>query len=266
MIAAEDICTTRGNLAGISLRVEPGTVLALMGPNGSGKSTLLHVLAGDLAASSGSVRLQDRLLAAWPAARLATIRAVLPQTSHVAFPIQVTDLVAIGRLPHRGLARGGDAEAVTAALSALGLQPLAHRPYHRLSGGERQRVQFARVLAQIWQPPGETSPGENSPRLLLLDEPTNNLDPAQRLALMQLVRRLAGQGIAVVVVLHDLTEALNFADHGLLLRDGRVVAQGPIRDVLTPAAIAAAFDVEAVILGGPQGSFHVAVLGEKAAG
>ncbi|MBL8709955.1 MAG: heme ABC transporter ATP-binding protein [Rhodospirillaceae bacterium] len=261
MIAAEGICTTRGNLAGISLRAEPGTVLALMGPNGSGKSTLLHVLAGDLAASSGSVRLQGRPLAAWPAAALATIRAVLPQTSQVAFPIQVTDLVAIGRLPHRGLARGGDAEAVAAALTALGLQHLAHRPYQRLSGGERQRVQFARVLAQIWRPPGETSP-----RLLLLDEPTNNLDPAQRLALMQLVRRLAGQGTAVVAVLHDLTEALNFADHGLLLRDGRVVAGGPIHDVLTPAAIAAAFDVEAVILAGPLGSSHVAVLGEKPAG
>ncbi|WP_374375940.1 heme ABC transporter ATP-binding protein [Dongia sp.] len=260
MIRADNIATTRGHLADISLKVEPGEVLALMGPNGSGKSTLLHVLAGDLPPRVGSVVVAGRKLGDWSPAELATIRAVLPQTAHVAFPITVADLVAIGRLPYRHHGAGGERAAVAWALDAVGLTDFAGRSYQRLSGGERQRVQFARVLAQIWQPMGACVP-----RLLLLDEPTNNLDPAQRLGIMHLVRRLAGQGIAIVIVLHDLTEALRFADQGLLLRDGRVVAQGAVGDVLTPQNIAAAFDVEAAILTSSGGTCHVTVLGQKSA-
>lgn len=99
------------------------------------------------------------------------------------------------------------------------------------------------MLAQIWRPEGF---GE--PRLLLLDEPANNLDPAQRLAVMRRIRSLADSGLAIVVVLHDLTEALRFADQGLLLRDGWTLAQGPIGEVVTPGLMAAAFDVEAAII------------------
>jgi iron complex transport system ATP-binding protein len=260
MIVARDIATTRGHLTDLSLAVKPGEVLALMGPNGSGKSTLLNVLSGDLAPTAGSVRIAGAELSHWSGAELATLRAVLPQSSHVAFPISVADLVAIGRLPYRHLGKGSDRAAVAWALEAVGLDHLAHRAYQRLSGGERQRVQMARVLAQIWQPPGN-----DAPRLLLLDEPTNNLDPAQRLGVMHLVRRLADRGIAIVVVLHDLTEALRFADLGLLLRDGRRVAQGRIGEVLTPPHIAAAFDIEAAILTDPRGSSHVTVLGRKSA-
>ena len=260
MIRAENICVTRGNLTDISLHLAPGEILALMGPNGSGKSTLLHVLAGDLKPRAGSVTVAGRALKEWHTAELATRRAVLPQSSQVVFPIAVADLVAIGRLPYRHHGSGSERAAVAWALEAVGLTSFAHRSYQRLSGGERQRVQFARILAQIWQPAGTREPS-----LLLLDEPTNNLDPAQRLGIMQLVRRMAGQGIAIVVVLHDLTEALRFADRGLMLREGRVVAQGPIRDVLTPDHIAAAFDVEAMLLTDPTGTSHVTVLGQKAA-
>lgn len=265
MIVAQGIATTRGHLAGLSLAVKSGEVLALMGPNGSGKSTLLNVLSGDLAPTAGSVRIAGAELGQWSGAELATLRAVLPQSSHVAFPISVADLVAIGRLPYRHLGKGSDRAAVAWALEAVGLEHLAHRAYQRLSGGERQRVQMARVLAQIWQPPKVNGTGDSEPRLLLLDEPTNNLDPAQRLAIMHLVRRLADRGIAIVVVLHDLTEALRFADLGLLLRDGRAVAQGPVAEVLTPRHIAVAFDIEAAILTDPRGASHVTVLGRKSA-
>jgi len=252
MIRAASIATTRGHLRDISLLARPGRVLALMGPNGSGKSTLLHVLAGDLAPVAGEVQLLSRPLSAWNRTELAMQRAVLPQASQVAFPVRVRDLVGIGRLPYRGHAKGADRLAVTESLSAVGLAPLADALYHRLSGGEKQRVQLARVLAQIWQPREDAAP-----RLLLLDEPTNNLDPAQRLAVMACVQSLARRGLAIVVVLHDLSEALRFADDGLLLRDGRVLAQGSIHDVLTPDLIAAAFDVTAAIV---VGNGHPAVV------
>ena len=245
MISARGIATVRGHLRDISLLAEPGKVLALMGPNGSGKSTLLHALAGDLAPSACDIYLLSRPLKTWDRTALAMQRAVLPQSSQVAFPVRVRDLVGIGRLPHRGRAKGADRMAVSDSLAAVGLAPLADALYHRLSGGERQRVQLARVLAQIWQPPGDAAP-----RLLLLDEPTNNLDPAQRLAVMACVKSLARHGVAIVIVLHDLSEALRFADEGLLLRDGRTLAQGPIQDVLTPDLIGAAFDVAAAIVVG----------------
>jgi iron complex transport system ATP-binding protein len=261
LLRARQIATERGALADISLEVAPGEVLALMGPNGSGKSTLLNVLAGDLQPRAGTVEIGGLQLAAWDPSDLATRRAVLPQTSHVAFPVTVGDLVAIGRLPYRYHGRGSEGEAVAWALEAVGIAHLAHRSYQRISGGERQRAQFARVLAQIWSPVA-AGPG----RLLLLDEPTNNLDPAQRLGILQLLRRLANQGIAVVVVLHDLSDALRFADQGLLLRGGRMVAQGAIANVLTPWHIGIAFDVEAGILIDQRGHPHVTVIGQRRAG
>lgn len=260
-IRAKGIATARGALRDVSLAVASGQVLALMGPNGSGKSTLLNVLSGDLRPHSGSVEIAGRPLAAWDASDLAMRRAVLPQNSHVAFPITVGDLVAIGRLPYRHGRPGSERAAVAWALEAVGLGSFSHRSYHRLSGGERQRVQFARVLAQIWSPDGA-----GNDRVLLLDEPTNNLDPAQRLGIMRLVRQLADQGIAVVVVLHDLSEALRFADSGLLLHCGKVVAQGVITDVLSPAHIASAFEVEVGILTDQEGLRHVAVVDQRRAG
>ncbi|MBK8158786.1 MAG: ATP-binding cassette domain-containing protein [Rhodospirillaceae bacterium] len=256
MISAAGIATTRGHLRDISLRAERGKILALMGPNGSGKSTLLHVLAGDLSPIAGDVRLLSRPLSAWDRTALAMHRAVLPQASQVAFPVRVRDLVGIGRLPYRGCAKGTDRASVADSLAAVGLASLADALYHRLSGGERQRAQLARILAQIWQPPGDAAP-----RLLLLDEPTNNLDPAQRLAVMACVQCLARRGVAIVIVLHDLGEALRFADEGLLLRDGRTLAQGPIQDVLTPDLIGAAFDVTAAIVVGNGHPAMVAMSG-----
>lgn len=261
VVRAQGISTDRGALKDISLAVGPGEVMALMGPNGSGKSTLLNVLSGDLRPHAGTVEIAGKSLVAWKAIDLAWRRAVLPQTSHVAFPVTVEDLVAIGRLPYRQRSRGRERDAISWALEAVGLRHLAHRSYQRLSGGERQRVQFARVLAQIWSPDGV---GQG--QLLLLDEPTNNLDPAQRLGILQLIRRLADQGTAVVVVLHDLSEALRFADRGLLLKGGRTVARGAVADVLCPGHIATAFEVEAAILTDQRGHPHVTVIDQRRAG
>ncbi|WP_042025806.1 ATP-binding cassette domain-containing protein, partial [Aeromonas enteropelogenes] len=135
----------------------------LLGPNGAGKSTLLKCLTGELE-HEGSITLfgQDRRL--WDSNQLAYRVGVLPQSSSLNFPFLCEEVVAMGRLPHSEPAKRRD-EIVLAAMTHAGVEHLAKRLYPGLSGGERQRVQFARVLAQIWQAPDEVQ----QPRLLLLD-------------------------------------------------------------------------------------------------
>ena len=235
-------------LNGVTVDVIPGQVVAAMGPNGAGKSTLARVLSGELHPTVGQVTIEDRLLSAWDRVELARIRAMLPQMDTLSFPFRVLDVVLLGRAPHvRGAETPLDYEIVRRALEAVAAGSLVDRIYTTLSGGERQRVQLARVLAQIWAPPDDGS------RYLLLDEPTATLDLAHQHQVLYLGRRLAAEGVAVFVVLHDLNLAAQYADRLLLLKDGRVLADGSPRDVLTPETVAAVFSMESVVIDHPHG-------------
>ena len=226
MIAAENIYLRRGGLAAISTEIRAGAVTAILGPNGAGKSTLLDVLAGRSRADSGSVRVDGRRIEAWTARDLAQKRAFLPQNAEVAFPIGVLDLVTLGRAPYRLAPDAAlDARAVETALRLTDTWHLRDRLYQRLSGGERQRVQLARVITQIWRPPVPDA-SLAAQRMLLLDEPTASLDPGHRLAVMRLLRDLAMDGVGILIALHDLNDALRFADDAILLREGRLRGQG----------------------------------------
>ncbi len=236
-------------LRDVSIRVEIGEVVALVGPNGAGKSTLLSVLAGDREGHAGAVTLLGRALDAWSPAELARVRALLPQASTLSMPFSVSDVVLLGRSPHLvGETESAHDRAVAAAaLDAVGLAGLASRTYTTLSGGERQRVHFARVLAQL----GGLAPNERSAaregRLLLLDEPTAALDLAQAHAVLALAREVAAARTAVVVVLHDLNLAAQWADRIVVLDRGRVADDGAPRDVLRPSLLRAVFGLEAVV-------------------
>ena len=226
----------------VSFELRPGELLAIIGPNGAGKSTLLKVLCGDLVPTSGGVVLEGRSLRDWAPLQQARCRAVLPQESSLSFPFTVLEVVLMGRGPHtRGPYDGHDREIAWAALERTGVAELAKREYPTLSGGEKQRVQFARVLAQIWEPP------EAGHRYLFLDEPTNNLDLAHQHHTLNVARRFALEGTAVVAVLHDLNLAAQYADRILLLQRGRVVAVGRPGEVLSVEVLSPAFGLPVVV-------------------
>lgn len=237
-------------LRNVSLDVRPGEVLALIGPNGAGKSTLLHVLSGALSPDRGAVRLDGRLLKSWTRQALARRRAVLPQAPVLLFPFRVIDVVMLGRSPHLGrAARTTDLWIVDACLRETGTTGLAERLYPTLSGGERQRVQLAQALAQVWPEHGR-QPGEGG--YLLFDEPTNNLDLRHQQAIMRTARRLARAGVGVLAILHDPNLAALHADRICILREGRVLADGPPDTVMEPNLFETAFGLRVSVQRHPR--------------
>jgi iron complex transport system ATP-binding protein len=239
MLAADNLALMRGGrevVSGLSAPLKPGTITAIVGPNGAGKSSLLLGLAGLLAPASGSVTLDGEILARLhPRVRAQSI-GYLPQAPDIAWDVAVEALVALGRLPWRD--RG--TAAIEAALQALDLELLRHRPVSQLSGGERARVLLARVLA-----------GE--PRWILADEPLAALDLAHQLSLIAHLKACArpenGAAQGVVVVLHDLGLAMNHADRVLVMKDGHLIADGPPRIALAPDVVAQGWGVRARWLG-----------------
>jgi iron complex transport system ATP-binding protein len=234
-------------LDGISLEVRAGEVVAVIGPNGAGKSTLRKVLCGDMQPTGGAVFMDQRPLDDWPLTERARVRAVMGQDSTLSFPFTVLEVVMMGRSPHlRGAEGPRDYEIAREALAAVEAIHLEERLYPTLSGGERQRVQLARVLAQIWEAPPASS------RYLLLDEPTSNLDLAHQHSTLEVARKFAREGVGVLVILHDLNLAAQYADRLLMLKDGKLVASGQPVAVLTRETIQETFAIPVIVTQHPQ--------------
>jgi iron complex transport system ATP-binding protein len=214
--------------------VHAGNLIGVIGPNGAGKSTLLRGLAGLLPPTTGTVTLDGTALSAVPARRRARSIAYLPQERTVHWPLTVERVVALGRQPYGAGGGASDTAAIETAIADAVIGPLRDRIVTSLSGGELARVLLARALAQ-------------TPRLLLADEPTAGLDPGHQLALFERLTGLSRSGIAVVVALHDLSLALRYCSHILLLCNGRTLGFGPPREVVTAASLAAAYGIEAEI-------------------
>ena len=250
MLTAYNISFARGTrtiLNGVTGELRPGRVTTLLGPNGAGKSTLLKLFAGELKPHSGAIEFSGKNLSQWAPRALAQRRAVLPQESHLAFAFPVRDVVLMGRFPHlQGGETPRDCEIGDAALHKLELTALADRPYPALSSGEKQRVQLARVLAQIWDPPAKGC------RYLLLDEPTAGLDLAHQHATLRAAQEWARAGAVVLAVLHDLNLAMTYADDAWVLEKGRLVATGPVEEVLKPSLIETVFNVAAELIYSPN--------------
>jgi len=233
----------------VTVAAEPGEVIAFVGPNGAGKSTLCALLAGDLQPSSGVVRLDGRRLDNWNRRELARQRAVLPQVPHVSGSFDVDDIVAMGRHPWTNGSRidaMGDADLARASLAEVDAAHLTGRLWSTLSGGERARVALARVLVQ------------GAP-VLLLDEPTASLDLRHQHLVGTIARRRADAGAVVIVVLHDLTLAAAYADRALAMADGRVVADGPITEVLTEALLTDLYRIPVNVADHPSQHWKVPV-------
>ena len=230
-----DALALNGRLDGISLTLRQNEVTAICGPNGAGKSSLLAALAGILPLDGGTVRLDGDLLAALDPKDRARRIGFLPQHGDLAWDLSVEVLAGLGRLPWT-LGPAEDARAVGRALADMQLEGLRTRAVSQLSGGERARSLLARVLA-----------GE--PTWLLADEPLANLDLAHQLALLAHFAKLAGQGLGVALVLHDLAQAMNHAGRVVVLQQGRVVADGPPEQALSAEVIAQVWGVKARWLG-----------------
>ncbi|PKV89851.1 ABC transporter ATP-binding protein [Streptomyces sp. TLI_146] len=242
-ITAEGLTWRAGGVTvvdGVDLDIAEGETVGLIGPNGSGKSSLLRCLAGLRTPSAGQVHHGGQAIHGLGARRIAQRLAFVEQSSETDSELRVLDVVGLGRTPFQNRWRGlgaHDMAIVAAALDRLGLADLAARPWKELSGGERQRAHLARALAQ-------------QPDAILLDEPTNHLDVKHQLELLHL---LATTDRTVLVALHDLSLAARYCDRLLLLHHGRLIADGPPDDVLTPARLAEVFEVDARIGPDPLG-------------
>ncbi len=244
----------------LSLRVCSGEVVSVVGPNGAGKSTLFAAMSGALKPRRGVVELDRQALSAWPSRTLARKRAVLPQHSELTFPFRVLEVVLLGRSPYAGFS-SHEIDLAIARLALLETETLhlADRVYTTLSGGERQRVHLARVLTQIefcdLEPRTsrcDPGPSESDERFLLLDEPTSSLDPAHQHMTLQTAVRAAERRIGVVTVLHDLNLAAMYADRIVMLKQGRIIAQGTPAEVLTEALIEKVFELPVSVVLHPK--------------
>jgi iron complex transport system ATP-binding protein len=248
MYLAENIRVKAGGKAildNVSLSLAPGKVVAIVGPNGAGKSTLMKVMAGERRSDAGAVTLDGILLSNWKAEKLSHRRAVLPQSAVVAFPFLAAEIVALG-LPQY-FSRNDGRNLVERALAAVDLLPAREQVYDTLSGGERQRVQLARVLVQLWAHGGKG--------YLLLDEPTASLDLPHQLATLRIAREHAAAGGGVLAVLHDINLAVMAADEIVAMREGRVIARGAPKEIVTDELIHALYGVKARVGSVPEGPF-----------
>jgi iron complex transport system ATP-binding protein len=240
------------------LTLEAGQLVAVVGPNGAGKSTLVRAAAGIQPFSAGSVRWLGTDVRKLRGRKLARIRAFVPQRPRVPDGLTVRDALKIGRSAHIGpLQRPTrtDQDAVERAMERAGVTRFAERKLVTLSGGELQRVQIGVGLAQ------------EAP-VLMADEPTSHLDLGATVGVARLLRRLADEGLAVLLVVHDLSLAAAVADTVVVMSKGRSVAAGPPVEVLDQDRLATVWDVDAALSstdGGHTG-LHVAWLDRPSAG
>ncbi len=240
----------RAVLRAVDLSIARGEFVGLLGPNGSGKSTLLRLIGGTLRGGDGEITVAGLRPGRATRRALAQRVASVVQVPTLPEAFTVADLVLLGRTPHLGLLQGErerDYAAARRALIAAGCLDLAGRQLGELSGGERQRASLARALAQ-------------EPELLLLDEPTAHLDPGVGQEIIEMLARLnREEGLTVLAALHDVNLAAAVCPRLLLLHEGRIVADGPPGEVITPTLLRRAYGYDAQVIPHPQTGHPVAL-------
>lgn len=226
---------SKAQVEAIHLTVSAGELVCVLGPNGAGKTTLVRIASGLLAPTAGEVRLEGTALGSLARDAIARRLAVVEQVQDISPGFTVREVVAMGRAPHQGpwmRASDADVRIVDAAIARCDLKEVASRPANALSGGEQKRVAVARALAQ-------------EPKVLLLDEPGAFLDVRHQLDLYELLAsEVKERALACLVVMHDLNIAAQFADRVVLVKGGRIVASGPVAEVMTYRTLKETFDAD----------------------
>ncbi|WP_459499198.1 ABC transporter ATP-binding protein [Bacillus sp. C1] len=225
-------------LKSVNSEIELGKITTIIGPNGCGKSTLLGVMSRNHAPRSGEVMLDGKTISQYKPKEFAKKLAVVHQQNEAPSDITVEKLTSFGRMPHKGLFSSQseeDREAIERALTCTNLQEKRDMEIHTLSGGERQRVWIAMTLAQ-------------STPMLFLDEPTTYLDIYYQLEILELIKELNEvYGLTIVMVLHDINQAIRYSDHIIVMKDGEIVMKGTPDDVVTEELIKTIYGVDVVV-------------------
>ena len=233
-------------LNGIEAEFNPGEFNMILGPNGSGKSSFLKIFSGEINKYDGSVFYGGEKIAHHKKEELAKHRAVMSQQPELSFPLMVEEVVMMGRYPHFNFnPNKKDEDICNEVMERMNLISFKERNYLTLSGGEKQRVQYARVLAQIWEKPATGF------RYLFLDEPLTSLDINYQQEFLQIAREFADTGTVLVAVMHDINLAIQYADKLFFLKEGKLVSHGKPKDIMHEALIKQVFNVEASIINNP---------------
>ncbi|MBO9420917.1 heme ABC transporter ATP-binding protein [Labrenzia sp. R4_2] len=235
----------------MSFSAHSGELLAIIGPSGSGKTTLLKAITGERP-YSGSIQLGGYEIASLSPEAQALARGVLPQASHLSFPLTVSEVIGLGILDRRQ-GRLARAHRIAEALALVGLPGFEARTYQDLSGGEQQRAQLARVICQVWDPVA----ADGTQRWLFLDEPVSSLDIKHQYQIMKLAKDYARRGGGVIAVMHDLNLTAAFADKILVMKYGAKVQHGSLENVFSEKTLTPTFEMPLDITRSKEGTFQV---------
>jgi iron complex transport system ATP-binding protein len=249
MLRTENIHYSIGKkliLNGISAQFHPGDFNMILGPNGSGKSTFLKIFSGEINKYDGKVFYADENVAQIKKEELAKQRAVMSQQPELSFPLMVEEVVMMGRYPHFTFNPNKKDNAICRqVMERMNLTAFSERNYLTLSGGEKQRVQYARVLAQVWEKPAAGC------SYLFLDEPLTSLDINYQQEFLQIAREFANEHTVLIAVMHDINLAIQYADKLFFLKEGGLIAHGRPKDILHEGLIKQVFDVDVSIINNP---------------
>lgn len=247
-LEAIELEISRGNktvLRDINFSVCAGELVVVIGPNGAGKSSLLKAMSGELNLGRGSVVVHGLAVKELSLAQRARSIAVLSQQSNLNFPFSVAEVVEMGRMPFASSYQLNQS-ICREAMEVSDCWSFRERMYTQLSGGEQQRVQLARVFSQSW-------PAQDSgPQYVFLDEPNSALDLSHQKAVLDYCRRRASANAVVVLVLHDLNLACQYADRLLLLDEGQLVSNGSPWDVAKPELLRQVYGVNVEVVRHPK--------------
>jgi iron complex transport system ATP-binding protein len=249
MLRTENISYSIGKksiLAEVSAEFHPGEFNMILGPNGSGKSTFLKIFSGEIHANQGNVFYDGKRIKEIKTDDLAKYRAVMSQQPELSFPLTVDEVVMMGRYPHFNFnPNKKDMAICEAVMERMNLASFSERNYLTLSGGEKQRVQFARVLAQVWEQPAAGT------RYLFLDEPLASLDINYQQEFLQVAREFTKEDTVLVAVMHDINLATQYGDRLFFLKQGELIAHGRPKEIINESLIKKVFDVDVRLINNP---------------